>query len=78
MTGRSTVILEEGNITGSFIKVYCKKQRIGGRESQVNEERGGEGKKHDQIIYQNKSVRKQSTWHTPRGKTRVNNKDVGG
>ena len=23
MTGRSTVILEEGKITGSFIKVYC-------------------------------------------------------
>lgn len=26
MTGRSTVILEEGKITGSFIKVYCKKR----------------------------------------------------
>lgn len=28
MTGRSTVILEEGKITGSFIKVYCHQKKI--------------------------------------------------
>lgn len=27
MTGRSTVILEEGNITGSFIRVYCHQNK---------------------------------------------------
>lgn len=27
MTGRSTVILEEGRMTGSFIKVYCKSNK---------------------------------------------------
>jgi len=28
MTGRSTVVLEEGKITGSFIKVYCNAEHV--------------------------------------------------